>query len=70
MLLNYTVGLKREGHTDRVLVEAEDALVAALKVKAAHPDASITYVRRRNRRGDRRHPSHTLGDEVAAASSR
>jgi hypothetical protein len=37
-------------------VEAEDALIAALKVKTAHPEAAITYVRKRNVRGDRRHP--------------
>ena len=37
-------------------VEAEDALVAALEVKAAHPEAAITYVRKQNARGDRRHP--------------
>src|SRR5436305_1375656 len=35
---------------------AEDALVAALEVKAAHPEAAITYVRKQNARGDRRHP--------------
>ena len=37
-------------------VEAEDALIAALKVKSAHPEAAITYVRKQNARGDRRHP--------------
>ena len=35
---------------------ALDALVAALEVKAAHPEAAITYVRKQNARGDRRHP--------------
>ena len=41
---------------DQVTVEAEDALIAALKVKAAHPEAAITYVRKQNARGDQRHP--------------
>jgi hypothetical protein len=41
-----------------MVVDAEDALVAALKAKAENPDASITYVRRENRRGDARHPAH------------
>ena len=56
---HYTVGLVAKGKADRVAVVAEDALVAALRVKAEHPDAT-TYVRRQNRRGDARHPSHTL----------
>ena len=34
-------------------VEAEDALIPALKVKTAHPEAAITYVRKPNARGDR-----------------
>jgi len=37
-------------------IEAEDALIAALKVKHDHPEAVISYVRKSNRRGDRRHP--------------
>ena len=41
---------------DQITVEAEDALIAALKVKSAHPEAAITYVRKQNARGDRRHP--------------
>ena len=60
MLSHYTVGLKLKGKTDRVFVDAEDALIAALKVKTEHPDAMITYVRRQNRRGDTRHPAHAL----------
>ena len=56
----FAVGLKLKGKRDHVFVEAEDALVAALKVKIEQPDAVITYVRRRNRRGDARHPQHTL----------
>ena len=57
---HYTVGLVAKGKADRVAVDAEDALIAALKVKTEHPDATITYVRRQNRRGDARHPSHSL----------
>src|SRR3954449_10498805 len=50
--MRYGVGSK----ADQVMVEAGDALIAALEVKAAHPEAAITYVRKRNARGDRRHP--------------
>ena len=38
------------------IVRKEDALIAALKVKCERPDALINYVRRRNKRGDLRHP--------------
>jgi len=41
-----------------VTVAAEDALIAALKVR---PDAVINYVRRRNKRGDLRHPHGSIG---------
>ena len=58
--MQFTVGLKMKGKVDHIAVEAEDALIAALKVKTAHPDAVITYVRQQNRRGDARHPSHVL----------
>jgi len=60
LISHFTVGLRAEGKSDRVVVQAEDALIAALKVKAERPDATIIYVRRQNRRGDARHPSHTL----------
>jgi len=39
---HYTVGLVAKGKADRVAVVAEDALIAALRVKAEHPDATIT----------------------------
>ena len=39
-------------------MEAEDALIAALKVKAELPAAMITYSRKQNKRGDTRHPGH------------
>ena len=62
MTSQYTVGLRAKGKADRVVVDADDALIAALKVKTERPDAVITYVRRQNRRGDARHPAHGLGN--------
>jgi hypothetical protein len=59
----FTVGINVEGRGDRIVVKAEDALIAALKVKAERPHAQITYVRRLNRRGDQRHPPHRLAAE-------
>ncbi len=60
MFSQFAVGLKLKGKTDHVFIEAEDALVAALKVKIEQPEAVITYARRRNRRGDARHTQHTI----------
>ena len=60
MSWQFTVGLRVQGKTDRIGVDAEDALGAALKVKAERPEATIMYMRRLNRRGDTRHPPHTL----------
>ena len=54
--MNFAVGLKLKGKVNHVLVEAEDALIAALKAKTERPEASIMYVRPQNRRGDARHP--------------
>jgi hypothetical protein len=54
--MQYAVGIRVGSKADQVTVEAEDALAAALEVKAAHPEAAITYVRKQNARGDRRHP--------------
>ncbi|MBV8698618.1 hypothetical protein [Bradyrhizobium sp.] len=56
----YTVGLKLRARTKAVTIEAEDALVAALKIKLDNPEAFITYVRKANRRGDRRHPHEAM----------
>ena len=61
--MQFTVGLKTKGKADRIVVDAEDALIAALKAKHRHPEASITYVRRSNKRGDRRHPHAGLTQE-------
>jgi hypothetical protein len=60
--MRFAVGLKSKGKSDHVVVDAEDALIAALKVKVERPDALITYVRRQNRRGDARHPAHGLDE--------
>ena len=64
MSWQFTVGLRVNRNADRIVVDAEDALIAALKVKAERPEATIMYVRRLNRRGDTRHPPHTLSEAV------
>jgi hypothetical protein len=61
--LDYAVGFRLQDKSDHVVIDAEDALVAALKVKLQHPAALITYVRRENKRGDARHPTHSLGED-------
>lgn len=48
--VQFAVGFKLEGKTGLV-VDAEDALVAALKVKIQRPEALIAYVRQQNKRG-------------------
>ena len=58
--MKFAVGYKLSGKTAHVIIDAEDALIAALRVKAQRPAASITYARPQNKRGDARHP------EVAA----
>lgn len=58
--MQFTVGIKLNGKTSHVRVEAEDALIAALKVKSESPGARIIYVRPQNRRGDARHPGLSL----------
>ena len=57
--LQFAVGLKLKSKAEHVMVDAEDALIAALKVKAERPEALIMYVRRQNRRGDARNPPRT-----------
>ena len=54
--MRFAVGMKVKSKADHVVVDAEDALIAALKAKLEHPDAQILYVRRANKRGDARHP--------------
>ena len=64
MSWQFIVGLRIKSKADRIVVDAEDALIAALKVKAERPEATIMYVRRLNQRGDTRHLPHTLTEAV------
>jgi len=68
MASEFTVGIKLRDGAHAIAIEAEDALIAALKAKHEHPEANITYVRRSNRRGDRRHPPGALAQETKSAS--
>jgi hypothetical protein len=61
--MQFAVGFKLKGKADHIVTDAEDALVAALRVKSERPEAVITYVRPQNRRGDARHPSHVLAED-------
>jgi hypothetical protein len=63
MIPSYMVGIKTKTRSTGVKVEAEDALIAALKVKHDNPSATITYVRKHNARGDRRHPHQGVAHE-------
>lgn len=56
----FSVGYTIQAKSNHVVVDAEDALIAALKVKLENPDALITYVRHKNKRGDARHPGQKL----------
>jgi hypothetical protein len=58
--MQFAVGYKVQGQAAHVVVDAEDALIAALRVKMQHPEALIAYVRRENKRGDSRHPMDEL----------
>ena len=55
-MTEYIVGLRLGKRSDVLTIEAEDALIAALKVKHNHPEVLISYIRKSNRRGDRRNP--------------
>ena len=61
--MQFAVGFKLDGKPAHVVVDAEDALIAALKVKIERPEALISYVRQQNKRGDTRHPMRRLGSE-------
>ena len=61
----YVVGFRIGARYRHVQVDGEDALDAAQQVKAAHPDAHITYSRKHNNRADERHPEPMLGQERA-----
>jgi hypothetical protein len=58
--MQFAVGFKLQGKSGHSLVDGEDALIAALKVKMERPEAEIMYVRRANRRGDARHPAREM----------
>jgi hypothetical protein len=60
----FTVGLHVAGNRQSVTVTAEDALMAALKVKLEQPAAAINFVRRSNKRGDLRHPHERVAERV------
>lgn len=59
-MTTFTVGLKLGMRAKALTIEAEDALLAALKIKLENPEALITYVRKSNQRGDRRHPHEVV----------
>ena len=63
MVVRYMVGMRTAGKSASVTVEAEDALIAALKVKHENPAAMITYVRKHNERGDCRHPHRSVAEK-------
>jgi hypothetical protein len=63
--VQFAVGYRIQGKTGHVVVDAEDALIAALKVKMQRPEALIAYVRQQNKRGDTRHPMRQLSSENA-----
>jgi hypothetical protein len=50
-MTEYIVGLRLGKRSEVLTIEAEDALIAALKAKYNHPEALISYVRKSNRRG-------------------
>lgn len=62
LMTSYIVGLRQNTRSKAVTIEAEDALIAALRAKHDNPEAVITYVRKSNRRGDRRHPHEGLSE--------
>jgi hypothetical protein len=68
MAIAHTVGLRLRDRSETLTIDAEDALIAALKAKHEHPEATITYVRRSNKRGDRRHPHAGLSQETKSGS--
>jgi hypothetical protein len=56
IMTEYVVGVRHGKRSEVLTIEAEDALIAALKAKHSHPEALISYVRKSNRRGDHRNP--------------
>ena len=70
MTMQYVVGIRVSNKADQISIEAEDALIAALRVKAAHPEAAVTYVRKQNARGDQRHPHARQTTRIPAEPER
>jgi hypothetical protein len=62
-MTSYIVGLRQKTRSKVLTIDAEDALIAALRAKHDNPEAVITYVRKSNRRGDRRHPHEGLSEK-------
>jgi hypothetical protein len=56
--------VEQAGHESSVL--SWSLPVSALKIKLENPEAFITYVRKSNRRGDRRHPHEALQNKKVA----
>ena len=56
MSWQFTVGLEVKGKADRMVVDAEDALIAAFSRPRLTEPERLVYVQRSNRRGDTRHP--------------
>jgi hypothetical protein len=65
-MTSYIVGLRHKTRSKALTIEAEDALLAALRAKHENPEAVITYVRKSNRRGDHRHPHEGLQERKNA----
>jgi hypothetical protein len=61
--------LNLRGKTEHVVVDAEDALIAALKVKIRRPEVLIAPVRQQNKRGDTRHPMRRLRESLVQCLS-
>lgn len=58
MSKQHMVGMNVDGKSRHVTIEAEDALIAALRAKHDNPRAAITYVRKTNRRADKQNPDN------------
>ena len=67
--MQFAVGFKIQGKTGHVVVDAEDALIAALKVKMQRPEALIAYARQQNKRGDTRPPCADLAARMPSADT-
>ena len=62
IVVHYMVGMRMAGNSASVTVEAEDVLIAALRIQHENPAAVMTYVRKQNERVDR-HPHRGVSDK-------